>query len=394
MTMPRTTSFWQVSRSPRPDLTPVPDHADVVIVGGGIAGVSVATWLGRLAPERRVVLLEAERLAHGASGRNAGFLLQGTDSDYAATVDRLGRETARLGWQLAEETRDGLFEALDGTDAEPVASGNWIVALSAEEDERLRRSEALLREDGIPAAYHGSVEDVLGCRGLRGALMLPRGGMVNPVRVVETLASRSGATVCEATPVLRIEPEGDRVRVVSSRGAVIAYNVIVTANAYLGHLVPGVPVRPVRAQMLATEPVARLLDRPVYVDDGYVYLRQQPDGTVLIGGMRHRHVETEVGYEDATSEPLQRDLERFLREHFPALSAPVVRRWSGTMGFSPDGLPTLGELPDVPGALWLGGFTGHGMGTAFRSARTAVARLLGEPDEYAELLDAGRFKAV
>ena len=149
------------------------------------------------------------------------------------------------------------------------------------------------------------------------------------------------------------------------------------SNAYSPRLVASLAayVRPVRAQMLALSPVLpRRIAIPVYAHDGYVYLRQRPDGRIVLGGARHRHVEEEVGYEDATTEALQRDLDAFLRRHVPAAAgAAVEHRWSGTMGFSPDGLPVVTAVAGVPGAVAALGFTGHGMAYGLNVGRHLAA---------------------
>jgi glycine/D-amino acid oxidase-like deaminating enzyme len=130
---------------------------------------------------------------------------------------------------------------------------------------------------------------------------------------------------------------------------------------------------------------------PVYSHDGYFYVRQRPDGRVLVGGARHLHREAEVGYEDATTPALQRDLASYLAAHFPGFGSPeAVRRWSGTMGFSPDGLPVASGVPGVPGAHVACGFSGQGMSYALRFGRLMARRVLGRDDPAADLFDARR----
>ncbi|MEM8599964.1 MAG: FAD-binding oxidoreductase, partial [Bacteroidota bacterium] len=213
------------------------------------------------------------------------------------------------------------------------------------------------------------------------------------VRLVRVLASESSAALVTHTPVEALEAEGGSTLVHTTRGTMRAERVVLALNAYAPLLVPDLApfVRPVRAQMLATAPVAPLLTRPVYSHEGYYYVRQHTDGRLLVGGARHRHRDEEVGYEDATTPALQADLEAYLAEHVPTASpVQVERRWSGTMGFSPDGLPLVGALPGHPESRWLGGFTGHGMGFAVRLARLAVREMVGEDDEYADLFATAR----
>jgi len=382
-----TASVWQ-----RPPVV----EADVAIVGGGVIGTATAHALRQLAPDLRVVLVEAERLAHGASGRNAGFLLLGTHSDYASAVETYGRDRARRIWAFTHEAFRLAAEVGARRDVGFTHTGSVIAAGDLNEAERLRQSHALLAEDGVETRFleAEAAHERIGALGFPAALLVPEGGTIDPARLVRALAAESGAEVVERCRVEAVEAEGGRVRLaVAEGGEVVADRVLVAANAYLPRLLPDLSriVRPVRAQMLATAPAARVLDVPVYSHEGFYYLRQRDDGRVLLGGARHLHEADEVGYEDATTDALQASLADYLAEHFPMWAdLAVERRWSGTMGFSPDGLPCLSAVPDVPGAHVAAGFTGHGMGYALRFGQLAARTLLGQPDDAADLFAASR----
>src|SRR6059058_5308849 len=106
------TPFW----APPPEKYPgrLPEKADVLIIGGGIAGTSL---LWHLAARRiPALLVERERIAWGASGRNAGFLLAGVASSYAEAVRLYGREKAREVWEITNENHDRMVEAARGQD--------------------------------------------------------------------------------------------------------------------------------------------------------------------------------------------------------------------------------------------------------------------------------------
>jgi glycine/D-amino acid oxidase-like deaminating enzyme len=92
---------------------------------------------------------------------------------------------------------------------------------------------------------------------------------------------------------------------------------------------------------------------------------------------------------------VQHTLEQYLHEHFPWTEGLAVeRRWSGTMGFSPDGRPVVGPVPGLDGSFFATGFTGHGMGYGFRMGRLLAELATGtdRPDGY-DLFTADRFEA-
>ena len=375
-----TTSPWQ-----RPLGTV---RCDVAIVGAGVIGAATAYALSHLAPSLRVVIVDAGRIAGGASGRNAGFLLLGTHADYASAADAYGRDVARRVWAF---TSEALAEALALPGGGAVRTGSALAAGSPGEAARLERSYVMLTQDGVKSLWHSG--SPAGTSGFVGTLVVPDGGTVDPVQFVRRLVSLSGAEAREDMRVERVEAAGDVVRLVLGDGIVEAPRVLVATNARADALVASLVgvVRPVRAQMLATVPVAPCLPVPVYSHDGYYYVRQASDGRILVGGARHLHAETEVGHGDETTPALQAHLEAYLARHVPAAAgAPVERRWAGTMGFTDSGLPVLADVPGVPGAVVAAGFTGHGMGYGMRFGRLAARRLLGIPDDAETLFGAAR----
>src|SRR4029077_7168430 len=134
------TPFW----APPPEKYPgtLPDKADVLIIGGGIAGTSLLWHLNRLRIE--AVLVERNHLAWGASGRNAGFLLAGVASSYAEAVRTYGREKAREVGEVTNENHDRMIEAARGQDVGHRRLGSAILPASEEERAQLVESAQLL----------------------------------------------------------------------------------------------------------------------------------------------------------------------------------------------------------------------------------------------------------
>ena len=348
-----TAPFW----SPPPEKYPgvLPEKADVLVVGGGIAGTSLLWHLQRRHID--AVLVERRHLAWGASGRNAGFLLAGVASSYAEAVRAYGREKAREVWALTNENHDRMIEAARGQDVGHRRLGSAIVPADDAERALLVESDQLLRDDGFDATWDGT------------RLVNPRDGEIDPAAMVATLArqARSGS-IREGVGVTSIAPRGVDVTVRAGEAECTAGVVILATNAYTRELVPSVRIEPTRAQMLATAPLTRhVADMPVYSNYGYRYWRQLSTGELLIGGWRDTSLQTERTTEDRPTAEIQRHLDAALADH--RADAEVTHRWAGTMGFTETGLPFAGPLEGMRNVFLCAGFTGHGMGFAFVTAK-------------------------
>lgn len=347
------TPFWPTP----PDRYPgsLPDKADVVVVGGGIAGLSLAWHLAK----RRIdpVLLERDRLGSGASGRNAGFLLAGVAASYAEAVRTYGREQAREVWELSGENHDRMIEAVAGQDVGHRRLGSAILPASDEEKALLIESEQLLNEDGFKARWDGT------------RLVNPRDGEIIPTALLAALAQQlKPRAVREGVDVTALTPRRNGVLVEAGGQGCEAGVVILATNAYAPELVASLEIRPTRAQMLATAPNPDpIADVPVYSNYGYRYWRQLATGEVLLGGWRDTSPETEQTDDDEPTPEIQQHLDRALLDL--RVSAPVTHRWAGTMGFTDSGLPLAGPLGAMPNTFVCAGFTGHGMGFAFITAK-------------------------
>ncbi|HET7035779.1 MAG TPA: FAD-binding oxidoreductase [Thermomicrobiaceae bacterium] len=350
-------------------------EADVCVVGAGIVGSTLATFLARAG--KSVIVLEARDVALGASGRNAGFVCTLLEPDYHRQIETLGPAGARERRELGMRNRAILKGFLDDYGVWYEQRGSMILAVDEAEARELAAAAAALQRDGYPVERFE--RDPTG-HGFSGAVYEPGDLATQPYWLVTEIMAHSGATVVPNCAVWSIEQGGDGVVVHGQRAGVRAAQVCLCTNAYSPTIHPyfAGKVAPKRAQMLATSPVPRFLDVPVSAEYGYQYFRQLPDGRFLLGGLRNRFLEQEVGYNDAQTSPeLQRGLEEFIAEHFPELrNARVERRWSGIMGFSPDGLPLVGRLPDLPDVYFAVGFSGEGMGIGAATAERAAALML------------------
>jgi gamma-glutamylputrescine oxidase len=366
-TVPPGVSIWGI---PEPLAAPasLPRRADVVIVGGGITGVALLDHLrGR---DIDAVLLEREHVASGASGRNAGFLLAGVAENYSRAVSLHGRDVAAAVWVFTAENHRLTAAIAAGFDAGYRCGGSLTVALDDEEAASLEEAATLLAEDGFAAEL--VAPDVV--PGATRALFNPTDGEVDPVRLVHGMAAAHPGRIFEHHQALAVEDGQNTAVVRLAEGAIEATAVLLATNAWTSQLLPSIPIRPVRAQMLATAAAGRRFGVPVYAEWGHRYWRQRADGVVLVGGFRHRALAEEVGLDATPTGTVQRFLDGQLRDL--GVDAAVTHRWAGIMGFSEDGLPLLGLAPGCRRIHVCGGYTGHGLGFAINAATALSGQLL------------------
>lgn len=367
----RTEPFWWAT--PPPPLPPLTHELDieVLIVGGGIAGLTLAATL--VEQGAHVGLLEAGRLAGQASGRNAGFLMAAPADPYRDLIALWGRPGARAVLEIGRRSHQRIRHLVDayGIDCDHRVLGSLRLASSAEEAEDTRESLPLMRADGFPmeeirtddatpAAPEGPYA---------AAFYTAEDGELDPVRFLHGLARAvvaRGARVYEDTRVLAARWQAGLWEVRTAEGVARARTLVLATNAWTPELYPALApiVVPRRGQMLATAPLERTVaSRPTYAHWGYRYWRQLRDGRLLIGGWRDIDRDAEVGFDVTPTPTIQGGLEQGLQALVPE-GAPIDYRWAGTMGFSRDGRPLVGWLDASHHLAVCGGFTGHGMGMA------------------------------
>src|SRR5450759_3709317 len=285
------TPYWPVA----PDRYPgeLPDRADVLVIGGGITGVSLMHHLAKAGID--AVLVERHHLAAGASGRNAGFLLAGVADCYAEAVRIFGRARTRDIWTMTVENHIEEIAAVAGQDIGYRRSGSVVLASGPKEAKHLAESAELMSEDGFQCSWDGSL------------LSNPGDGEVTPSLLVAAFARQAApGSIREGVEVTAIESGSGEVLVHAGGRECRAGCVILATNAYAPQLLPQVAIQPRRAQMLASgREAARLCDPPTYSHFGYRDCRQLPTGEVLSGGWRDTAFESEVGYDERPTPEIQ-----------------------------------------------------------------------------------------
>ena len=350
------------------------EHYDVVIVGAGVTGASAAYWLNKR-KNLKALVLDSAQCGAGASGRNGGFLLRGIFAYYKKLVQAYGREVAQWIFQFNEETQAHLREFItkSGNTFQFHQSGSYLLACSLEELQDLEESAELMLEDGFELEYMR--EDPLD-RGFYGAIHNKQDAGVNPYLMVRSLLDASEMSVHENEQVFKIDCSGENPVLHTQNRLISTSRVLLCTNAYLPMLFPEFRslLQPVRGQIIVTRPLKEnILDKLCYANYGYEYFRQLPDGRFLLGGCREPFGSDEQDYADLLTPNVQNALHHYLRNRFPELAgASIDYRWSGTMCFTADGLPLMGQIKDKPGVFYVTGCNGHGMGYSLALSRLFV----------------------
>jgi sarcosine oxidase subunit beta len=332
--------------------------ADVVIIGGGIIGVSIAYHLAQKRTDR-IVVLEKGFLGQGSTGLCAG----GIRTQYSTEVNiRLSLESLEFWIHFEEHT---------GVDPEFRQVGYLFLTSTPETWSLLQQSNQLQQAHGLPVELLDIQEihhrwPFLRCDDLLGATFCVWDGYAGPHEALTgftRMARQGGVTICEQTEVLSVHVRGDRVSgVTTTQGNFEAPIVISACGAWasvVGRMVSvDIPVKPFRRQLYATAPF-RLTTQPVPLTidlDQEWYFRPEGAGFLISGpadkeSSFRRHIEYQ-GMAVMAENAIRRvpDLQE----------ARVSRGWAGLYAVSPDHHAILGPVPGIEGFIVANGFSGHG----------------------------------
>jgi glycine/D-amino acid oxidase-like deaminating enzyme len=365
-------SYWLDTAPPFSSAATGAPHgdADVAVVGAGFTGLSAALALAKKGA--KVVVLEADRVASAASGRNGGMCNNGFAQDYYALSTQLGRERANLLYRAFDAGVDKVeaIIAEERIDCDFKRVGKLKLAAKPQHYEKLARSQALLAQEVDPDTRlvpRADLRTEIGSDRYFGGLLFEKSAGMHVGKFGQGLAAaaaRRGALIYENNPVTglrRLAGQAHEVR--TPNGSVRARQVLLaTGTSAVGPL--GWFRRrivPVGAFIIATEPLPvdvldRLTPRRRMTTDtkNFVnYFRVTPDNRLLFGG-RARFAATNPK-SDAKSGAI---LRKSLGEVFPELAtARIDYCWGGMVDMTRDRLPRAGEHNGLHYSM---GYSGHG----------------------------------
>lgn len=368
---------------PLPSEAALPERTDVAIVGGGLTGLSAALHLTR--DGYHVTLLEAGRIADGASGRNGGQLHPGQRRDQLWLEERLGPKMANALWRLGKEA----IALVHDLRAELKADCDWQPGLIEAAHTAEAFDDARRYADHL-AAHYGTRQEVLSPEALaqaigtgfyKGGVRDTAGGHLNPLAFARAIAERAhveGARLHAGVRVTghRPTPQGIAVEAESAGGrhVIRAGSVLLAGNGYMRRVSPYLDARvmPLVNYIIATEPLPQryIAGGEAVADTRHVirYFRQDKAGRMIFGGGE--------GHQ-STPRDVARLVRPYLAELYPALrDAPVAAAWAGTLGITRLRMPIIRRLE--PGVYAAAGFSGQGVGLGTYAGKVVADAIAGE----------------
>ena len=387
---------YYVATAPRGAGYPALESAlecDVAIVGGGLAGLSAAVELAQRGYS--VVVLEAQQVGWGASGRNGGQVIAGLACDQSVIEQQLGATASRAVWDMTMEALRLIGERRERFDIDcDWRSGFLSVAVNARKADDLRTWQAHMQRtygyettwiapDEMPKwiaspRFHSGVHD-------------PLGGHLHPLKYslgMARAAASLGVRIHEGSAVQSMEP-GSVVKLRTARGSVRASHVLLAGNVYLHGVAPMLEKRimPVGTYIVASEALDPELARALVpsgsavCDTNFVldYFRPTVDHRMLYGGR--------VSYSTATPMNLAASMQRRMATTFPQLAnSKVEYSWGGFVDISMNRAPDFGRLgtpgSDYDNVYYLQGFSGHGLALTGLAGRLVAEAIAGAAERF------------
>ena len=361
--------------------------ADVVVIGAGFTGLSAALELA--GSGYSVVVLEAETVGFGATGRNGGQICTGFSPGQAKLESQLGHADALKCFAIAEESKRLIESRIAKYNIDCDLKWGYLHCAK-----KLAHVEALKawRDEYDALGYSGceilskdEIEAKVGTKLYHGAMREPRAGHFHPLNYCLALAKaaqKAGAVIYEQSRVLDVAIS-DKPWARTATGKVSAQFMIIAGNGYLGKTVKPLygRVMPVTSFIATTEPVgdnmARSLirDNEAVADTNFIldYFRRTADNRLLFGG----------GANYSTLEPA--DVGAFMKKNmikvFPQLSdVKISHAWGGFIAITSNRLPDCGRLS--PATYYAHGYSGQGVGLAGMYGKLMAEAIRGTAEKF------------
>jgi gamma-glutamylputrescine oxidase len=363
-------------------------HADVVVLGGGLAGCSAALHLAKRG--YRVALLEAHAVGYGASGRSGGQIIFGLAAGQKTLIAEVGRDDARHLFDLSIEALDLTQSLIREYAIDCDYRANHVhVAVRPRHVQELDDWARELHEDygyrSVRLLNRDELQNHVRSGRYLAGLIDSRSGHLHPLKFTQGVAraaEAAGAAIFENSRVLRYE-NGSQVVVHTAHGSVRCAHLVLCGNAYIGAVAPSLARRilGVGTYIIATEPLGEERARSLLPSDAAVadinwildYFRRSADHRLLFGGR--------VSYSALQPPRLAESMRKRMLRIFPGLAGvKVAYSWGGYLDITRSRAPDFGRL--APNVFYMQGFSGHGMSLTGLAGKLVAEALAGTAERF------------
>ncbi|SFR53205.1 NAD(P)/FAD-dependent oxidoreductase [Litoreibacter janthinus] len=362
-------------------------RADLCVIGGGYTGLSAALHAAQSGLD--VVLIDAQRVGFGASGRNGGQVQSGFNKSQQDLEKIVGFEDAAKLWEMSQEAM-ALTKELAATYAPEadfkagIAHANWHASGTREDHEDAAYLAERYGYDKIESLSQEALYEVIRAPAYKGGTLDHGAGHLHPLRYALGLARAcvaAGVRIYETTRAHKIK--GTSVR--CDQGRVDASHVIQATNGYGTSLSRPTASRvmPINNFIAATAPlgdrVADVLRRDIAVSDSKFvvnYYRLSEDGRLLFGGGESYGYRFPSDIASVVRKPME--------QVFPQLKdVEITHAWGGTLAITMSRLPHISR--PQPGVLAAAGYSGHGVALAAFTGKVLASAVRGDSDGFDRL---------
>ncbi len=369
------------------------NSADVVIIGGGISGCSIAYNLAKQGM-KNVVVIEKDYICSGSTGRcGAGVRMQwGTVMN--CTIAKKSIEFFENANEILEYDDDVEFKQ----------SGYLLVASTDKEMEQFNKNIKIQHELGIPSKLltvqeAKEIVPYLNTDILTGAAFCGKDGFLNPFKTTDAYykaAKRLGVEFYTYTEVIGIKTENGKIKgVITDKGEISTEKVVNATNAWSKQICEmvniDIPVYSERHQILVTEPVEALQGPMVMSFSLNLYVQQSPHGSFIMG---RGDANEPRDLRQTSSWHFMEEMAKTIDDLLPPISKlRVIRQWAGLYNMTPDKQPIYGTVDGLEGLYLALGYSGHGFMFGPVTGIAISEMILGKkPSIDVSMLNLNRFK--
>ncbi len=353
--------------------------AEIVIIGGGISGVSIAYHLAALG-QKNIVVIEKSFLASGATGRCGA----GVRQQWGTKLNCLLAQASMQFFEKANQTLN-----YDG-DIELKQEGYLIVTTTEEEKEDFKRNVILQNSLQIPSVFispsealkivpHLCIDEIVG------ATYCPTDGHLNPFKMTDAFyqaAKKLGVEFLFHEEVKAIQVTNKNIEAVITTKQTIETAIVVNAaGGYareVGQMVGiDIPVYSENHEILVTEPVEKMQGPMVMSFSKNIYCQQVPNGNFIMG---RSNPQATADHSNLSSWQFLDEMAKTIRDLLPLIgNLRVLRQWGGSYNMSLDRQPILDRSREIPSFYVACGFSGHGFMFAPMTGLLLAQMILKQP---------------